>query len=85
MTDGAHDRDTTRRHVAHELLVVEREEVVLRTATAPYDDDVDVRHALQNAKRLSNRLRCAVLLNLRWREEDVRLLHDGRRPCRCRG
>ena len=72
VTDGAHHRNAARGDVPHELLVVEREEVVSRAASAPHHDDVDVIHLLQHPQRAPDRLGRARPLHQRRREEDAR-------------
>ena len=72
VTDGADDRDAARRDVAHERLVVERQEIVLRAAATADDDDVHVRHALQHPEGAPYALGGAGALHLRRREEDAR-------------
>jgi hypothetical protein len=61
--DGAHDRDATLGDRARHPLVVEREQVFCRAATAPDDHDVELGDALDRVQRSDDRLGCIAALN----------------------
>src|SRR5262249_5709214 len=72
VTHGAHDRDTTRRDVAHELFVVEREQVILRAASTSDDNDIHRRHLLEHPECAPDRVRGPGALHLCRSEQDPR-------------
>ena len=81
VTDSGHCRPREARHRAHERLVVERREILGRTAAARDDHNIEVAHLRETVERADERLDRAAALHERGREHElnswVTPCHDG--------